>query len=154
MTAKEAVFELLKRERERGETSKLDVDTTHREWLLALADLMSMFRKWLSSAEQETLLRIKEYTISIHEERLGTYDAPALDIVTPGGVVVSIRPKARIIVGGMGRIDFDAPSRSRILVRKDRTTWQFASLAADRGHWSFLDLDENSFWQTLNELIM
>lgn len=45
MTAKEAVFELLKRERERGDSAQLDVETTRREWLLALDELMSLARR-------------------------------------------------------------------------------------------------------------
>lgn len=154
MTAKDAVFELLKRERDRGDTAKQDTEAARREWLLALGDLMAKIRNWLNAAERETLLSVKEYSVSIHEERLGDYDAPALEVVTPGGFVVNIRPKARFVVGGMGRVDLDASPKLRILVRKDRATWQFAKLAPDQGRWSFVDLDENSFWQTLNELMM
>lgn len=115
---------------------------------------MRLLRKWLSEAEQEALLSVTEYSISIHEERLGSYDAPALEIITPGGLAVSIRPKARFVVGGMGRVDFGTSSKSRILVRKDRATWQFACLVPAEGRWSFVDLDENSFWQTLNDLML
>lgn len=154
MTAKEAVFELLERERDRGGSAQLDLETARREWLLALSELLSLLRKWLNEAERKTLLSIKEYSISIHEERLGSYDAPAMEITTPGGLSVSVRPRARFVVGGMGRVDLSTSSKSRILVRKDRTTWQFARLVSAEGRWSFVDLDENSFWQTLNELML
>ncbi|HQU41285.1 MAG TPA: hypothetical protein PK867_00675 [Pirellulales bacterium] len=154
MTAKEAVLELLKREKEVGDAAAQGVDAIRREWLLALAELMAQIRQWLKAAEQEKLLQVEEYTASLREERLGNYDAPALKIVTPRGFALNVKPKARFVVGGMGRVDLDAMPKLRILVRKDRTTWQVAKQTGEHGFWSFADLDENSFWQALNELMM
>lgn len=154
MTSKEAVFELLKKEKDVGDPVKQDPATLRREWCLALNELVGQFREWLRTAESEGLLSVKKFSVRIHELRLGDYEAPALEIVTPRGFAVSIKPKARFVVGGAGRVDFDAAPRLAILIRKDRTHWQFAKLAAEQGQWLFVDLDENSFWKTLNELLM
>lgn len=154
MTAKEAVLELLKREKQVGEAASQDVEAIRREWLLAIAQLMAQIRQWLKAAEEEKLLQVEEYTATLQEQRLGSYDAPALKIVTPRGFAVNVRPKARLVVGAMGRVDLDAMPKMRILVRKDRATWQVAKQIGEHGLWSFVDLDENSFWQALNELMM
>ena len=58
----------------------------------------------LSESVAENLLRLGEVPITITEERIGTYEAPSLKIITPRGEAVHIVSRARIVVGAFGRI--------------------------------------------------
>ncbi|HZT83350.1 MAG TPA: hypothetical protein VFA26_24175 [Gemmataceae bacterium] len=155
MTAKESVFELLKQQKQLDHDDKRsDHKARQKEWVKALRDLMGQLAAWLKDAERQGLLRIEEVSHTLEEERLGpSYTAPGLKVVTPGGVTVHVRPKARYVVGAQGRVDMDCPPKKAILVRKAPAQWQVAELAPAQGGWAFKDLDEDSFWEALRDLL-
>ncbi len=150
MTAKE---ELLKQLGEQKRRDKDEGPEMVAEWRESLTVLFRQFTQWLAEAVANNLLRVGEVALKIQEERLGEYDAPSLKIVAPNGETVSITPKARLVLGASGRVDFVCGPRAATLVRKDRTRWQFAELAPERGGWCFEDLTEASFWEKLRYLL-
>ena len=123
------------------------------EWRESLTQLFRKFAEWLAEPVAEDLLAVVEVPVRVQEERLGDYDAPSLKITTPRGETIRIAPKARLVLGADGRVDFVCGPKTAVLIRKDRTRWQFAELAPDRGGWSFEDLTDTSFWKKLQYLL-
>jgi hypothetical protein len=154
MTAKQAVFDLLKQQKQIDQAGKLvDMETVRREWLEALGALMNTLHSWLKDAVDQQLLRIETTVESLKEERLGpVYTAPALKVITPTDVVVHIRPRARFVVGAHGRVDLECPPKKAMLVRKQPNRWQFADLTSGSAG-RIRELTEESFWEVLMDLI-
>lgn len=150
MTAKEAVFSLLKREK--ADEQAGNSYRQKQEWLTALGELTVRLRKWLESAEAETLLTVEETPVELREPEFGAYTAPGLQIRTPRGKVIRVAPKGRYVAGAEGRVDLECSPKSEILVRTEGE-WRFARLAATRGRWTFEEFNEESFWEALNELL-
>jgi hypothetical protein len=156
MTAKDAVLDLLKHQKKQLAANKSESGAAALEdWTKALDQLMTKITAWLKEAEGANLLRLETYSATLEEERFGgkPYAAPALKVVTPGGLTVRITPAARFVVGANGRVDLECAPKKAVLVRKDRNHWQFARLAPQAGGWRFDDLNEDSFWQILGELL-
>jgi hypothetical protein len=85
--------------RQRSEGSDLKDRRRHRrEWLGALNRLLDEVRGWLHEAEQDDLLEIVPYQVERVEERLGIYDAPALQIRS-GTDSVDVKPVGRFAIG-------------------------------------------------------
>lgn len=84
------------------------------EWLRELEDLMAKIDGWLQDSVQAGL-NVTKGTVQISEDRLGTYVAPARTVEFAGRRV-EIRPRARIIVGGDGRVDIDGDFGMDILI--------------------------------------
>ena len=150
MAAKEELLKRLGDEKTLRETRGPELVS---EWQEALTRLFRQFVAWLAEPVASGLLAVLETPVEVHEERLGDYQASSLKIVTPQGETVRVLPKARLVVGGFGRVDLECAPRAAMLVRRERARWQFARLAPDQGGWSFEDLTEESFWSTLQYLL-
>jgi hypothetical protein len=96
---------------------------------------------------------VGEVAVSVEEEQLGRYDAPSLKIITPVGKAVHIVPKARLVVGAYGRVDFVCSPKKLILVQSRPGQWHFVDLKPDKGGWSYGELTEDSFWKALQYLL-
>jgi len=150
MAAKEELLEELAQQKELGE--RLGPERL-RDWQASLDKLFRQFRGWLTDVEASKLLNVETASKSLREELLGVYVAPSLKLITPRGEVVHIVPKGRMVVGAKGRVDFECSPKKAMLVQRDSDRWQFAELAPDRGGWSFKELSEESFWETLRYLL-
>jgi hypothetical protein len=150
MSAKE---ELLKQLSEQKSLSELKKPEVVSEWKESLTQLFRQIAEWLAENVAKDVLGVEETPAEIREHALGTYLVPSLKIFAPRGDVVQILPKARIVVGAYGRVDFQCGSKRRILVRKEPGRWQFTRLAPDQGGWAFEDLTESSFWTALQYLL-
>jgi hypothetical protein len=149
MTAKEKVLELLKQQKNQT-VQTLD----KREWAGALKSLMSMLEGYLADAATTNLFDVRKVRRPMDEQGLGHYLAPTLELFTPRGDTIVIKPRARQVVGSHGRVDLESATKKAMLVRKGLPDdWQFARLAADSEGWTFKELSEESFWETLEELL-
>jgi len=154
VTAKESLLDLLKQQKHGEEQNAANIPAQKKEWLQAVGSLMKTLRGWLKDAEKEKLLEVQEFQEGIQEQRIGSYYVPALKIITPAGVVVRLAPKARFVVGAYGRVDLDCPPKRASLIRKALPAdWQWAQLTGKRAGWTFVALNEESFWETLQELL-
>ena len=154
MTAKDAVLERIRAQQHDDNGGHVHRSLLVREeWLRAIDELFGRFRGWLTEAETVGL-RVVEDKDHVNEDRLGTYSVPTLQLIFPSGDSILIKPKARYVVGGSGRVDFERVPRSMILVRKqaEPPLWQFARLVPSYGRWTFEDLSEDSFWKVIDEL--
>jgi hypothetical protein len=150
MAAKEELFKELAQQKELREKRGPE---QLKDWGKSLERLFGQLRGWLTPAEADNLLRVEEDRVSLREEGLGAYAAPSLRVITPRGEVVRIIPKGRVIVGALGRVDFECSPKKAMLVQRAPHRWQFAELTLDPGGWSFEDLTEDSFWETLRYLL-
>jgi hypothetical protein len=151
MTAKESVFELLKRDQDDAQGARSSRDAKIREWRSALEDLFRSIRSWLTDAERQKLLRIQEPAYDLQEARYGEYPAPGLKIISPTGVTIDIVPVGLNIVGAQGRVDVVCNPKKRVLILKEPGKWYFATLAA-KG-WDLKEFNEESFWETIKEFL-
>ncbi|HUI25463.1 MAG TPA: hypothetical protein VL403_05210, partial [Candidatus Kryptonia bacterium] len=72
-------------------------------------------------------MTVEEHDVTVSEHDLGTYEAPALTIRAPRSRSVQIVPKAGLIVGGKGRVDFESGPNRATLVRVEEGHWKFAT---------------------------
>jgi hypothetical protein len=150
MTTKESILQALKHQKQNEESA--DIVELKNEWIQALRYLFSQFENWLKDAVEQQLLQVRFDQRGFQEERIGTYVAPVMDIVTPAGIRVHVAPRARFVVGAMGRVDVESPPNRAIVIRTDKGRWQIAELDAPRG-WRYKDLSEETFWDMLGRLI-
>ncbi|HVC94763.1 MAG TPA: hypothetical protein VND64_13775 [Pirellulales bacterium] len=151
MTAKDAAFDLLKRQKDLP-TGDPSVQKQH--WLQTLDQLMDLLEAWLQAAESEGLLKIERDKWRVLEERLGVYIAPRLNVVTPRGDTVTITPRARYVVGAEGRVDMECPPKKAIFLHRGSQGWQIAKLAQMQAGWSYEPLTEESFWAHFKDLLL
>jgi hypothetical protein len=151
LTKKETVLDRLRRQK--AAEGVIDGQAMREEWMDAIHALMSLLGSWLGEAVQEGLFTVNDEVVERTEQRLGTYEVPALRLTTPRGETIRITPKARQVAGGDGRVDLESPPKKLILMRVEPDCWQFARLAPQEGGWVTQDLTEESFWQAIGELI-
>jgi hypothetical protein len=150
MAAKEDLLKDLAQQKEFREKSAKEWVA---DWKKSLKALFAQFAAWLAEAKANKLLTVEEGQTRILEPKLGFYIAPTIRVVTPGGEVVEIAPKGRVIVGGYGRVDLECSPKRAMVVQRTPGRWEFAELTPERGGWSFKGLTEESFWETLRYLL-
>jgi hypothetical protein len=150
-TEKDNVLDRLRRQK--VAEGVVDGHAIREEWSNAVIELMGLLSRWLSEAVQEGLFAVADEVVERTEERMGTYQVPALRLTTPKGETIRIVPKARHAAGTYGRVDLECPPKKSILVRTEPDRWQFARLEPGERGWINRDLDEDSFWQAIGDLI-
>ena len=102
----ETLEDFLRAKKKKDEELKQAVDWEKRKtwWLGKINELYKEVKEWLGPLTSEDILNIKDDTVDIHEERLGTYRAPYLDI-NVGSEVVKLMPVGAIIIAALGRVD-------------------------------------------------
>ncbi len=128
MTGKEQLLEKLRAEKQATQAANgVDWDTQRQEWIASINELLTQLKGWMATAVGEGLLSVEDTSHDMTEEHLGTYIAPGLRISTPAGRKVDVRPHARVIIGGLGRVDLvSGPSRS-MLIRDESGDWKLAA---------------------------
>ena len=136
--------------------------TSGPQWLEAINRLYDQIRGWLREDDPEGLLDIVPYQVSRTEPILGTYDAPALQILL-GPAKVRVEPVGRFIRFSIfrgasgtptefaGRVDIGDGLREYNLFRERRpegNLWQFPD-KNDR----FTCLNRQEFERILQELL-
>ncbi len=116
-----------------------------KEWQGALKDLFQQLMEWLRPAE-EAGLQIRTSTLKIHEELLGTYEAPSLELVF-GSIRVRIAPRARLVVGGAGRVEIESSRGNVALVRTQPDSEWFLSYEG-----RLIPLTQGTFIDLIQEL--
>jgi hypothetical protein len=150
MSEKDKVLDQLKKQKQALVAPEPEPKQVVEEWTAELNRLFKDFRSWTKEAEEQGLLEIQEQEVHLEDERLGDYDAPALRIQSPR-MGIRIVPRARYVVGGRGRVDFETPTQRLMLVRTDENKWKFARLVGHK--YETTDLTENSFWKEIGALL-
>lgn len=114
MGDEDALTKMLRERKERAEKAP-DPNEVKREWLERISELVALVRSAIEEQVREGLLSLKETTEALNEERLGAYRAPGLVVQSEytNGASVTIRPRARIVLGARGRVDLERVPRNR-----------------------------------------
>lgn len=89
------------------------------EWLDAVNQLVVQIEGWAKKQGWAS----HRGTLSISEPGLGTYEVPMLTVEIPGGEVY-VKPIARVVGGGDGRVDIQAfPTLSRVKLLRKADEW-------------------------------
>ena len=147
-THKEELLGLLRKAQEER-VEQPDLGKLRDDWQAAVDALLSSIERWLADATGEGLLAVERAEVEIDEEMLGNYVVPGLVIRAPNGRSVTVTPKARIIIGGQGRVDLTSGAKRATLVLDDGR-W---SLIARRPRVERTVLTEEVFDQMLAELL-
>lgn len=142
--------EFLRKQKVAERNKDIDMSQIKREWLSAIKGLFQNTKQWLSEAQREGLIDIKEEQVDIYEERLGKYRAPSLSLKT-GKKTVKIRPIGKTIIGADGRVDMESPKGAFVLLYlSDKDVWVHGrgSRPAD-----FQELDKALFENLLKRLL-
>jgi hypothetical protein len=149
--SKALLIERLRREQQR----KLDHETagTLDEWLSAVQRLLDQLRAWVGPVEAEGLLVVEPIELTRDEPELCRYRVPGLKLSTPTGHTVRIAPRARFVLGALGRVDLLSPSHKLRLLRVEPDRWVITRLSSDAPGWTQVELSEATFWQAIETLL-
>jgi len=96
----------------------VDWETRKTWWLGKINHLYNDVKEWLAPLVPEALY-IEEDTMEVYEERLGSYEAPQLNINLYTEVVKLI-PIGTIIIGGLGRVDLIGDEGSVMIILEQK----------------------------------
>lgn len=106
-----------------GKSATVDWETAKCEWLSVLRELADDIKLW---AEQQNW-PVHEEPKEVHEEHLGTYEVPYLQVRLPETTLI-IDPIARQVGGAEGRVDLEAfPSLHRFLLLRHEGHWRLTT---------------------------
>ena len=146
MSGKEALFELLKQQQQA--TRGVDWAKNREEWNHAVEDLINNIDAWLEPVKE---LRVEKISVNLNEEYLGSYSIIGRIIKAPNGIQVTIKPIARNIIGGLGRVDLESLPRKAMLILREKGKWVFPGRAM--AGISETPLTEDAFLGKLCELL-
>lgn len=132
--------------------STVDSAKTLAEWKRELADLMALLTSYLAKATKEQLLEVTPNEVTIKEEQLGEYQAPALTVRAPNHREVQIAPRARYVIGGQGRVDLGSGPKTAMLIWNG-DAWNFSWRSLGPRGWSSAPLSEETFSEALLNLL-
>ena len=125
-------------------------DIVRQEWLETLKKFYDTIKLWLSEEKREGLLEIEDRVVTLNEEYLGSYQAPALEIKALGQVI-SLKPVGRLIIGAQGRVDMESyKGKERFLFLSPEQGW---AVLEERGKKTFTSLTKEVFEEILKGLL-
>jgi hypothetical protein len=158
-TLKEFLSDRAEIERGRADAKK----ALQTEWIWSVRRLVQQVRDWLSDADQEGLLTIKEDYQEIRESELGVYTVPRL-LIQLQAQEVSFVPISRMVVGpnlsnGMvhiarayGRVDLKSGDRKYLLFRSQKEPTDSWVIVEDEG-FTVKRFDRDSFEEAMQSLL-
>jgi hypothetical protein len=102
--------EFLDEQAERIRTENSKAALMRMEWVAAVDRLMDQIKDWIAQADPKRILTIEEQTITIREERIGSYEVRALTIIL-GISSVRVQPIGRYVMGPLEQTQAYRPIR-------------------------------------------
>lgn len=154
-------------------------DVVKTEWLRQLSILYSNIDKWLKEYVDNGQIIVKKRDETLHENHLGDYKVQVIQI-SFGNKRVDVVPKARLIIGGYGRVDLlglnskevrfiltdekstgvkisiqfgGEPVDNEIINNKNKSIKLVWKIATPPPQIKYLKLDEDSFFSSLMQVI-
>jgi hypothetical protein len=158
-TLKEFLSDRAEIERGRADDKK----ALQTEWIWAVRRLVQQIREWLTDADQERLLTIKEDYQELRESELGVYAVPRLLIQLQAQEVLLV-PISRMVVGpnlsngiihvsrAFGRVDLKSGDRKFLLFRSQREPSDSWVIVEDEG-FTVKTFDRASFEEAMQSLL-
>ena len=85
------------------------------EWQSHVSKLYKQVKDWIKQSEEEDKVAIKEETIHISEDYVGSYPIKQLSL-TIGDNIVRFIPKGMLIIGARGRVDIVCGNKTVVLL--------------------------------------
>jgi len=100
----------------------IDLETEKNLWLKKLDDLYELVERSLAPHLKPGSIRLISRTIELHEEQLGNYQVPAIDIAV-GRAIVELVPIGTFLIGVRGRVDMTGPrGTARLVIAPEGST--------------------------------
>lgn len=146
--------EILEQKQKQQEKSAIDREAVRQEWISNCSKVMLRVTEWLKPLENKNYLKIQSETISIREEQLGEYEAPALRLVFVKSQILTVRPVGRFILGAQGRVDMASGSTLLVmLIHKGNDEWEFARREGRYGERRTWPFNRDTFEEFLAEFL-
>lgn len=140
----------LRKKKEEMQSQEKDWEKIRKEWLENLKQFYDTIKSWLKEELNEGLLEIEDFTVTLNEEYLGRYIAPAL-IIKALDQIISLKPVGRLIIGARGRVDMESYRGKEIfLFLSPEQGWV---LLEERGQKGFSVLTKEIFEEALKGLL-
>jgi hypothetical protein len=123
------------------------------DWLEKIDSLYTTIKSWLAPIEEKGYAIISDYTVSIFEELLGTYEAPAMKVSFFSGEKVEMVPKGLHVVAGRGRVDMRLGPREVMIIGQDEEPGWFFAERVGRGKPRRFEFNQDNFEQLLQDLL-
>jgi hypothetical protein len=138
-------------EKKNAEEPKIDWDAREKQWIRSVTDFYNNIKKWLKPFIDQKLLVIKEDSwVNIYEHGFGEYDIKKLDIIIGKNDVITLTPRATLVLGNYGRIDMRGPQGVISIIQKNWNEWKFINMSTREELW---DADEESFETVIQDLV-
>ena len=133
------------------------------EWIGSVRRLVQQVTEWLSDADQEKVLRVKEDYQEVREIELGVYTVPRL-LIQLQAQEVRLIPVARMVVGphlsngiihvkrAFGRVDLTSGERRFLLFRSQKEPEDVWAIVEDEG-FTVKRFDRESFDEAMQSLL-
>jgi hypothetical protein len=124
VTMQQTLEDFLRAKKKKEDKLKQAVDWDRRKawWLGKINSLYDEVKQWLGPLISDGTVIIKDVTVDIDEEGIGSYEASSLEI-SVGSEVVKLEPIGTIIIAALGRVDLigDDGSVMILLEQKGRS---------------------------------
>ncbi len=119
------------------------------EWINSLEYLYQEIKVWMLPYTSKQLMSLKEYTVSISEDFIGTYEVKRMNIFI-GSNKVTLIPRGTYIFGSLGRVDVVGPKDEVLLIQNSWKKWDIVTRSPDRKTWT---CNQDSFKSILQTLV-
>jgi hypothetical protein len=145
--------EILKKKKEEIERQAEARTQALQVWQEKLEHLMETIGRWLSPLTAEGLATVTYSQISINEEVLGNYRTTMATITFIDGQTIFVRPKARYIIGGDGRVDIELGTRTIMLIGQEDDPGWFIAEREGGGQSRKYPFNKESFESVISSII-
>jgi hypothetical protein len=135
--------EFLRDQEERLRSEEAAREGKKRQWTASVLSLIDEMKAWLKEFDQKGLLKLKDRTIELSEESIGTYDIHALEIWL-GSKAVSVSPVARDVIGPRWKPG-EGTWSGRVDLAGDTSTYEIYMFSGDGGPGSWYIRDTQKY---------
>ena len=139
--------EFLKKKQEEYQQEQADWNLVKLKRMDQLERFMECIKSWLEQPEKEGLVEVNEKKVEIIEEKIGKYEAPALELLI-GGESVEITPVGRFIIGASGRVDIISFTDRYITLHHSEKGWIYRKEGKQS---DFQEFTEGNFVEILKD---
>jgi hypothetical protein len=141
--------DFLKKKKE--EEPKINWERRQAQWIKSVTDFYNNVKKWLKPVTEKGLLVIKEDSwVHIYEDGFGDYDIKKIEIIVGKNNIITLTPRATLVLGGYGRIDMKGPMGEISIVQIKWGKWKFINKLTRNELW---DANEETFKSVIQDLV-
>ena len=145
--------EILEKKKERLNKDAPDWEAIRNKWLKNIDDLLKTIKEWIKPLEDKQYITVIPTEVTITEELLGTYKAPAMTLAFFTGEKIHLVPKGLHVIAGKGRVDLKFGQREIMIVGQDEKPGWFFAEREGRGKPKTFEFNKDNFEQLLQDYL-